>query len=1078
MKKLILCLLILAGTAPFLTAQCFESGWSHPQIQGNTLRAVQAFGNVAYVSGDNGTVLKTTDSGVTWTPVNINTPYFLLGLHFTDANTGYIATRVGVYKTTNGGLSWQFTQLTTSSWMYDVEFINDSIGVICGQNGRIYRTTDAGASWALEFSWPNHNLYALHFVDAQTIYCVGGQNSTSIGGNVIKSTDGGLNWTTFTPLNQKINDVYFTTPQKGVAVTDFGRVVSTTDGGTNWSINQLSNSQLLGVQFASPDSGIAVGVGLPWITTDGGQTWTQRAIPSLGNTFWALSTPNRGQHIVVGAGGQIITGADLYATGQLRTVGENVNTIYDITFKDDLNGMACGNSATVMYTTDGGGSWQQDSNFTPGQNYHALEQIDQQVAFLAGTGGRIYKTTNWGTSWQQLTTGVGNQFYDMQFINPDTGWVVGSNGICLRTVNGGTTWTTFSTGVTNNLNSLNFRPSGVGWAVGDNGIVRVSTDFGATWNADFVGNSSTKKAVTFYDDNIGYIGGSTSTIYYTHDGGNTWLGGSITNGSGVASIIALSAGEAIGVGGFGDQYHTVDTGKTWTQLPPVTYNLMYKAYARDTNLWFTGNNGTILKTGVIPGPLMVQQALEICSGDSVILNGNWINSAGTYRDTLFGQCDTIQETTVQVRQPVQSTIQAMLCPGDSLFAGGSYQTTAGTYQDTLRTIWGCDSVRTLIVQVLPPAASTFSDTLCDGESLSFFTQTLTVSGTYRDSSLNSSMGCDSIISLDLTVHPTFMQPVAGAICPGDSFLFGGQQLGAAGTYQDTLLTINGCDSVLSLTLSLQPTFQQPLSALICPGDSFAFGGQMIGAAGTYLDTLATVNGCDSILELQLTLGNAYTFVDSVTICETDSFQVGGSYVSTPGWYTDSLLSMTGCDSLYQTWLTVESQPQAGMDTSVVQCDTLPPLNLFDFLSGSPTRSGVWTDLNNSGQLTDSLFAVSAADTGAYRFEYSVAGTFCPTAQTTVTITVIGCDEIEGRDREVAGIRVYPNPARDFLVLETQPGTTLPDQVLVWNAWGQLILDLPVTTSRKDISTVTWPAGMYTLAVRTGGITQHLKVIIQ
>lgn len=101
------------------------------------------------------------------------------------------------------------------------------------------------------------------------------------------------------------------------------------------------------------------------------------------------------------------------------------------------------------------------------------------------------------------------------------------------------------------------------------------------------------------------------------------------------------------------------------------------------------------------------QAFEICSGDSVFVNGRYLKDFGLYIDTIqaVNGCDSIVKTFLTL-YPVYSIPQnATICQGDSIFLEGAYQTTNGVYFDTLQTIHGCDSLitTTLTVNPIPPA---------------------------------------------------------------------------------------------------------------------------------------------------------------------------------------------------------------------------------------------------------------------------------------------------------------------------------------------------------------------------------------
>jgi hypothetical protein len=61
-------------------------------------------------------------------------------------------------------------------------------------------------------------------------------------------------------------------------------------------------------------------------------------------------------------------------------------------------------------------------------------------------------------------------------------------------------------------------------------------------------------------------------------------------------------------------------------------------------------------------------------------------------------------------------------------------------------------------------------------------------------------GCDSVITIDLTVNPTYSGEIHDTICNGESYSFGGEEITETGQYTDTLTTVSGCDSIVVLNL--------------------------------------------------------------------------------------------------------------------------------------------------------------------------------------------------------------------------------------------------------------------------------------
>src|SRR5690606_26974246 len=117
----------------------------------------------------------------------------------------------------------------------------------------------------------------------------------------------------------------------------------------------------------------------------------------------------------------------------------------------------------------------------------------------------------------------------------------------------------------------------------------------------------------------------------------------------------------------------------------------------------------------------------------------------------------------------------------------------------------------------------------------------------------STAGCDSVVIVHLNVLPNSDTVLNARICAGAAYFFNGTNLSQSGTYVDTLLSVNGCDSVVTLILQIVPVTDTLLEASICAGDSFYFAGNYLSQSGIYYDSLISGEGCDSIVRLSLTV---------------------------------------------------------------------------------------------------------------------------------------------------------------------------------------------------------------------------------
>ncbi len=271
-------------------------------------------------------------------------------------------------------------------------------------------------------------------------------------------------------------------------------------------------------------------------------------------------------------------------------------------------------------------------------------------------------------------------------------------------------------------------------------------------------------------------------------------------------------------------------------------------------------------------------SVSICQGDSFLYEGNYYSITGSYDFTYSSMfnCDSLVNLDLKVTSPpaITSSITSSVCEGDTVYFSAS-----------------------------SPSASIFSWSGPSGFSSgtanpSIDSATAGSAGIYT-LLVTDTLGCIDSIQHSVNVFPEYYSTVNSSICMGDSISFGGQFHFTTGVYYDSLLTTTGCDSIaaLSLTVESTPTTTLP-PASICAGSSLTFGSNTITSAGTYFDTLSTITGCDSILSLTVSVSTAInTTLPSTTICDDESFTFGGITIDSAGIYSDTLIAAAGCDSI-------------------------------------------------------------------------------------------------------------------------------------------------------------------------------------
>ena len=309
----------------------------------------------------------------------------------------------------------------------------------------------------------------------------------------------------------------------------------------------------------------------------------------------------------------------------------------------------------------------------------------------------------------------------------------------------------------------------------------------------------------------------------------------------------------------------------------------------------------------------------ICANSMYVENGFNTNVAGIYTDTLqtVNGCDSIVRLYLTVNPVYDTVIYDTICSNTMYTANGFNTNVAGTYTDTLQTINGCDSIVRLYLTVNPVYDTAIYDTICSNTMYTANGFNTNVAGTYIDT-LQTINGCDSIVTLHLTVNPVYDTAIYDTICSNTMYTANGFNTNVAGTYIDTLQTINGCDSIVRLYLTVNSVYDTVIYDTICSNTMYTANGFNTNVAGTHTDTLQTINGCDSIVTLHLTVNNAVTIIDEQEACGSFTWIDGYTYTSSTNAPTYTITSESGCDSIINLHLTIKIRP-IGIDTQTA-CD--------------------------------------------------------------------------------------------------------------------------------------------------------------
>ena len=223
--------------------------------------------------------------------------------------------------------------------------------------------------------------------------------------------------------------------------------------------------------------------------------------------------------------------------------------------------------------------------------------------------------------------------------------------------------------------------------------------------------------------------------------------------------------------------------------------------------------------------------------------------------------------------------------------------------------YGCDSTMTLALSLWPSYDIHHPDTTCDNHPLAFFDTTLATTGIYLHSD-TTLRGCDSLVTMHLTVHPTYSIPDPREVCDSLRWRDGTLYLADTAGIPDSLLTPMGCDSVIVLSLIVHPSYLIADSDTVC-ASNLTHSWRDTSLAFTFADSSVSATlrrtsqyGCDSTMTLALSLWPSYDIHHPDTTCDNHPLAFFDTTLATTGIYLHSDTTLRGCDSLVTMHLTV------------------------------------------------------------------------------------------------------------------------------------------------------------------------------
>jgi hypothetical protein len=468
------------------------------------------------------------------------------------------------------------------------------------------------------------------------------------------------------------------------------------------------------------------------------------------------------------------------------------------------------------------------------------------------------------------------------------------------------------------------------------------------------------------------------------------------------------------------------------------------------NLGSLSFNGGTTKTVI---PLLGSIALD---------NGNPVDAVAAQNTSIIGVRDV--GAAEHFVTSTYSTETIVACESYT-WNGILYTVSNYTAKDTLVNTAGFDSIISLNLTINEPVLTTDVQVACDSYTWingmtytgSNTTDTHTILG-------GASTGCDSIITLDLTLNNSTIGTDVQIACESYTWIDGITYIGDNSTATYTIIggTVTGCDSIVTLNLIINTPAYGTDTQIACESYTWIDGNTYTSdnMFSTYTFLGGSVNGCDSVVTLNLTITNSTSAVDTQLACNDYTWIDGLTYIASNNTATFMLTNVNNCDSLVTLDLTINA-----LDiTTTINADTI--------MANVDGATYQWLDCDNNN-------APLIGETEQY-FLMTVNGNFA------VEITKNGCSDIsecvnvadvgiQNSEFTIQNVSLYPNPTTGKVTIDL--GKEFENlNIELTDVNGRLLISESENKSQLITLDIDRPKGIYFLKISSDKQYYVTKII--
>ena len=401
-----------------------------------------------------------------------------------------------------------------------------------------------------------------------------------------------------------------------------------------------------------------------------------------------------------------------------------------------------------------------------------------------------------------------------------------------------------------------------------------------------------------------------------------------------------------------------------------------------------------------------EETVAECESYDWTVNGQTYTESGDYTSPIIdaNNCDATAILHLTINQPTAGTDVQEHCDSYTWIDAVTYTESTNTPSMVLPAAnqYGCDSTVTLNLTINQTAGTKYVDANCDSYTWTINDNVYTASGVYTYGHLNGS-GCYVVDTLDLTINHNSSTVFADQDACGEylqTWTDGtSETIAVSGPYQHSYTSAEGCPSMDEITVNIRPAYANTdVHHDICDSYTWPLNGETYTESNnTASVTLTAVNGCDSVITLDLTINQHQDTEENIVSCDSYTWAVNGMTYTTSDTYTEEIFDANNCVATATLNLTI-SESNTGIDEQHA-CNTFTWIDGMTYTESNNTATMVLTNAAGCDSVVTLNLTVTynqnveISDSGCESYEWNGL-TFTESRDVVYTSTdQFGCDSV-------------------------------------------------------------------------------------